>query len=106
MNGNSLSINVHTQPSSVDLTFDVFIRADGKETRAAGIYFIKNSGGGFGTSTTDYPKPLPDHVDLILRSSEAVARGTTNLTQIWKGEIVYENVPVKLPVTQPMQPIR
>lgn len=104
LNGNSLSINVHTQPSSVDLTFDVFIRADGKETRAAGIYFIKNSGGGFGTSTTDYPKPLPDHVDLILRSSEAVARGTTNLTQIWKGEIVYENVPVKLPTASTSHP--
>lgn len=106
LNGNSLSINAHTEPSPVDLAFEVFIRADGKETRATGIYFIKNSGGGFGTSTTDYPKPLPDHVDVILRSSEAVARGTTNLTQIWKGEIVYKDVPVKLPVTQPMQPIR
>ena len=104
LNGNSLSINAHTEPSPVDLAFEVFIRADGKETRATGIYFIKNSGGGFGTSTTDYPKPLPDHVDVILRSSEAVARGTTNLTQIWKGEIVYENVPVKLPTASTSQP--
>jgi hypothetical protein len=36
-------------------------------------------------------------VDLILRSSEAAARATVDLTSIWKGELVYQNVPVAPP---------
>ena len=34
--------------------------------------------------------------DIILRSSEKVAKETVDLFEIWQGELVYRDVPVKL----------
>ncbi len=105
VNGNSLSANIDVKASLVDLAFDVFIRTGGKEHLIGGVNFKNNIDSGYGTGgdTDGYPQPFPDRVDVILRSSETVARSTTNLTQIWKGEIVFKDVPVKLPATRPAQ---
>ena len=105
LNTYSLSANIDVKALPVDLAFDVFIRTGGKEYLFGGINFKKNidSNYGIGGGGNGYPQPFPDHVDIILRSSETVARSTTNLTQIWKGEIVFKDVPVRLPATRPAQ---
>jgi hypothetical protein len=38
-----------------------------------------------------------EQMDVILRSSEKVARGTVDQFQIWKGEIVIPDVKVQRP---------
>jgi hypothetical protein len=98
----SLNVNVNVTAAPVDIAFDVFLRdATGKEWPVGGINFHKGANAGYGTGTPYFPKPSPDKIDLIFRSSEAVARGTTDLTQIWQGEIVLPNVPIKKPASQP-----
>lgn len=90
------TINVMNPP--VDLAFDVFARANGKEYPLGGVSFHAG-GGSWGVAT---PTPPPGDfrtIDIILRSSEAVARGTIEITQIWRGEIVLSNVPVRRPPT-------
>jgi hypothetical protein len=104
--GNSayLDLNIDAKPVPVDTAFDCFIRANGKEHPCGSVNFRTNRGGSFGTGGNPFPKPWPPKVDVILRSSETVARGTTDLTTIWKGEIVLKDVVVKLPATLPSSP--
>lgn len=42
-------------------------------------------------------------IAIILRSSEKVARHTLDMFDMWKGELVFENVPIKSLETQPDQ---
>ena len=46
------------------------------------------------TSRGEWPGPFTS-CDVILRSSEKVAR-TSFLFEIWKGEVVYKDVPVEV----------
>lgn len=104
--GNSayLNLNVDAKVLPVDAAFDCFIRVNGKEYPFGGVNFHKNRGGSFGTGGNQVPKPMPAKADVILRSSETVARGTTDLTTIWRGEIVLKDVVVKSPATLPSSP--
>jgi hypothetical protein len=88
-----------------DLAFDVFARANCKEVSLGGVNFRRSPAGNssYGVAATTLPPGDLRTIDIILRSSEAVAKGTVDLTQIWRGEIVILNVPVRqpLPATQP-----
>lgn len=84
--------------------FDVWARIGANEYRI-GAVVPKSSGGNrveHWVSGEIPPGLAPSTIDLILRSSEPAARSTPNLTQIWEGELIYRDVPVKImPTTQP-----
>ena len=89
----SYTLGITSVPA--DVAFDVVARVDGKEyplgtlTAKRGATFQLNGGaGGFG-APADAAK-----ADLVLRSSQKVARSTVDLTQIWGGELVLPDVPV------------
>lgn len=78
--------------SWMDAAFDVFARVDGKEYPLGGVSYHLGGSCGFGTANP--PPGDPKTVDLILRSSETVARQTVDVQEIWEGEIVLKNVRV------------
>jgi hypothetical protein len=90
-----LSLSLDAKALPVDTAFEGFIRVGGKEYPCSSVDFRKGTPGGYSTGTNKFPKPMPPKADLILRSSERVARGTTDLTQIWQGEIVLRDIPVQ-----------
>lgn len=90
-----LSIDGSCKGPPVDLAFDIYLRTGNQETLVSNIFWQKNSSPSFSGGTDRHPKNLPAKVDIILRSSEDVARRTIHSTQIWKGEIVFKDVPVK-----------
>jgi hypothetical protein len=92
-----LDINIRAAALPEDVAFDVFVRSNGKEYPAGAINFHKGGEGNYGTTAIDSPAAAPPTVDLILRSDEAVAAGTLDMTQIWKGEIVLKDVPLHPP---------
>ena len=99
-----LDVQIRAATPPVDLAFDVFIRCNGKEYTAMSVNFHKGGEGNYGTTASDFPvEPIPK-VDVILRSNESVAATTLDMTQIWKGEIVFKDVPLQpasVPTTVP-----
>jgi hypothetical protein len=91
------NVGIDTNGVPVDVAFDIFVRANGKEFPAGGVSIHRNAPGNFGTGMRDFPADAPANVDIILRSSEDVARTTLDMTQIWKGEIVLKGVPLQQP---------
>jgi hypothetical protein len=90
-----LAMNVQVSRPPVNVSFDVIARHAGKEYLLGGVYC--NAGednGAFGPYTDKFPLGVAK-VDVILRSSEKVARGTVDLYEIWKGELVFPDLPVK-----------
>lgn len=83
----------------VNLVVDVSLRSQGREYPAGNLYIPKGRSNRFGAVVRDLPPNWPAQVDVILRSSEAVARDTVDITQIWTGEIVLPNVPLPRPKT-------
>ena len=81
----------------VNVAFDVIIRAGGREY-PTGRIARKAWAGAYNTSFTgDGPpqRPATGKVDLLLRSSPAAARDTVDMTEFWKGELVYKDVPLE-----------
>lgn len=72
--------------------FDVFVRIEDREYPAGKAYGI------CGVPSWDcrvpYDGPQANSCDVILRTSEAVARDTVEIFEIWDGEIVYPNIPI------------
>jgi len=89
----------------VNGAFDVFARThDGREYALGHAYATKGRGGSYGIGVMTQgtrPTTLPTTIDIILRSSPAAAEETIDMTEIWDGQIVIPNVPVKAPTTQP-----
>ena len=52
---------------------------------------------GYGPLADKLKNVQADHMDVILRSSEKVARGTVDQFEIWNGQIVIPNVKVQRP---------
>jgi hypothetical protein len=104
VNPHWLDIDIRAAAPPVDVAFDVFIRCDGKEYPAGAINFHKGGEGNFGITATDFPTTAPPSVDVILRTDEAVAASTLDMTQIWKGEIVLQNVPLRRTPAMPHAP--
>jgi hypothetical protein len=94
-----IELGVDTAALPVDVAFDVFARFNGTEYRVGSVSFRKGAPGGYGAGVDAFPDDPPAAVDVVFRSSEAVARETMGLTRIWKGEIVIPNVPLRRPPT-------
>jgi hypothetical protein len=92
LNGNLKITNV---PATI--AFNVFARFNNREYQLSGIVCNKGSGADYGvggiagdaTAATQ-----PSTFDLILRSNESIGRQTIDQHSIWKGELIYPNVPV------------
>lgn len=94
-------INFTNPPAA--MAFDVFVKYDGVEYKLGSIHAKSGvMSSYYSSSTTPLKSPAPQRVDVILRSSDTAARNTVDLTDIWHGELIFPNVPVKdLSVTQP-----
>ena len=91
--GLDLMIEVNKVPHNI--AFDVIGRAGDTEFPIGTLAASSGYTGSFGMAGYKVP-PLPDdRVDVILRSSEAALRGTVDLFDAWRGEIVFEGLPVK-----------
>lgn len=100
-----LSMSIDIDPPPVNIAFEVLIRVGGREFGLDEIW-AKHSGGWTkrrrgSHGYIDEPEqgariPKTQFVDVIFRSSEAVAKKTVNLYEIWGGEIVFEDVPVSI----------
>jgi hypothetical protein len=81
----------------VNIAFQIIARVDGKDYPAGSVYVAKGNSlvwapkGGW-----EYKGPPVEKMDIILRSSAEVARGSVDLFEIWDGELVYKDVPVKI----------
>lgn len=81
----------------MDLSFDVFARADGIEKKFGSIFVL----GGVKLQNThrltNEPKslfPNATSIDVIFRTNIEAAERTIDCTSVWDGEIVIENVPL------------
>ena len=92
------TIRVGAIPSGVG--YDVYAKIHGKEAKLGSFARpAKNgphvSGGfGFGNGVPPFDDPA---IDLILKPSVDAAIGTNDTFEIWDGQIVLKNVPVKRP---------
>jgi hypothetical protein len=84
-------------PLPVDVAFDVSMRINGKEYPMGGLVLhAGRAAGDLGyIGTANFPADLPSNADVILRSSEDVARQTVEIKRIWKGEMVLQNIPIE-----------
>lgn len=92
----SLGLTFSVRPLPENIAFEIFVKDNGKEYRLSEMALPKGQQMNFHMGGQMFETPLSgDKVDIILRSSEKVGRKTVNLFDIWKGEIVLKDVPVK-----------
>ena len=91
----SCDLGVHIEKPPMNVAFSVFARSGGKEFRMGEIA---------GDTTINmgsfmHPSGIGDipvgKMQLIFRSDPAVARKTVDLVEIWKGEVILDNVELK-----------
>lgn len=95
---NMLAGEVVVRNPPVNLAFDVFARAGNQEYSMGAVSF--HGSGTYGIGALNLPSNLRS-VDIVLRSSDAEARKTVEITEIWQGEIHIPNVPVQQPAQTP-----
>jgi hypothetical protein len=82
-----------------NLAFDVIARFGGKQVSLGSIVCGKGAGTDYSVSGSVGhldPTSQPTTINLILRSSEKVARQTIDMHDMWRGELVYPDVPVQI----------
>ena len=85
----------HSYTQVPPCAFDVFARIDGEEKYLGPA--ICRPGYSYHPYYNYWPNaPKVTSMDLILRSSEQRARETTDLYEIWDGELIFENVEVRI----------
>lgn len=90
----------------VELAFDVFLRVRGKEYPFNTLTSPKDCKYS-GYQKAAYDGPVARTIDIVLRSNPKVARQTVDLTEMWEGELVFPDLPLKeydpglSPETQP-----
>ena len=90
-----LSMTLHADKPPVPVAFEVLGRLDGKEHPIAMVTMAADGQAVFNIGTRDFP-PTPHHtIDVILRSSEEAIKETIDMYEAWKGEVVFEGVPIK-----------
>lgn len=95
--------NIRVDNLPVNIAFVVILRVDGHEYKCDTLAWPKNRGPlGSSFYAVDNFDPMPERVDVILRSDPAVARHTIDMTEIWQGELEYKDLPVKR--SKPSQP--
>ena len=91
----ALSMSVHLDRMPYNVAFDVIARYDGKEYPVGRVYALAGESRGFGPHARDFPPgENAKSIDVIFRSSEKAAKDTTDIYQIWKGEVILKCVPV------------
>jgi hypothetical protein len=85
-------MHVQIDKPGTDVAFSVFIRAGGKEHRIGEVSATAQSNVGSSLYRYELGDVPLGKVQVILRSDTAVARKTIELTQIWKGEIIIDDV--------------
>jgi hypothetical protein len=91
---------IHFTAPPMNVAFEVYARMNGEEYHLGSVYKSKGRTGQWGVDG-DEEIPRAEACDIILRSSEKAARHTLDMFDMWEGELVFENVPIKLPQTQP-----
>lgn len=88
------TVNLKSLP--VNVAFDVYWRINDREWRVGQAAVAAHQTHGFGQHMRidDLPADVND-VTIVLRASEDAARRTTDLTEIWDGEIVIDKIPVE-----------
>jgi hypothetical protein len=92
----NLVIDIKNAPANV--AFDVFARLGTLEYPLGYIALPKGRQCSFRLNAGSLNGVFPRKIDLVFRSSEKVARRTTNLFEIWSGEILLKDVEVHLPL--------
>ncbi len=90
----SLLVEFKVDAPPINIAFDVFCREYGIDERIGSIAIGKGSQGTFTTDPGHGIAWSTSRIGLVLRSSDSVAHLAGDLTPIWKGEIVFENVEV------------
>jgi hypothetical protein len=91
-----LSARVDLDRLPVEVAFDVFARHGGEEYRVGQVYANRGGRGDFLLNAEKFPPGrAATAVDFVFRSNVKIAKGTVDLYQIWAGEVVLENVPLK-----------
>ena len=96
MGGRNGMIIIDAPP--MDLSFDVFARVGDEEKRIGGITARKDDGLQNAQRIDTHPKrlfPSAETFNLVLRAAPGPAEGTLEITRIWDGEIVIEDVPLR-----------
>ena len=96
-----LSCTIGVDGPPVGIGYEVFARWGGQEKklgRFAAPAGKRNHGYGTGTEVGEL---TAEKIDLILRPSIDAAISTTDVFEIWDGEIVIRDLPVQYPATQP-----
>jgi len=88
----SYEFSVHIQKPPVNLAFSASVRSGGKEFHMWD--FTANTSSNMVTSLhlNNIGQIAPGKVTVIFRSEPSIARRTTDLVEMWKGEIVLDNV--------------
>jgi len=93
---NKLHGHIEFKKVPVNVAFEVLANIGGKEYRLSSLDV--SQGRSTPWSFISYADiPPAENCTVILRTSEERARSTVDLFDIWDGELVYENVPIKLP---------
>ena len=95
-NYDRVSMTVAIKSPPVNVAFDVFARQNGKESRIGSVYSNAGEEHNFGVGSHDFtPAADAKTIDVVLRASPDVARGTIDLYEIWNGELTYPGVAVQ-----------
>jgi hypothetical protein len=89
-----IELGVQLEKPPVNVAFSVFAKVDEKEYRMGDMAGNTSTTGGTFMSADAANIPL-GKMQLIFRSDPAVARKTIDLVEIWKGEIILDNVELK-----------
>ncbi len=94
--GDALRIDLDASP--VGLGFDVFARADGHETKLTSFAtpaWSTAGSRGWWMGLSGPVLPATAAADVILRSSPAAAAATVDTFDVWDGELVFPDVPIR-----------
>jgi len=93
-----LTIDALAPPENA--AFSVFAKWNGREEHL--VDFAVERNGAFRKSITYFhPQPAPKRMDVVFRSEPAVARRTLDMNEIWKDDVVLENVPFEVEDDKP-----
>ena len=88
--------DIHMSGLQMNVAFDVYVRT-GKYEEHVGQCFSRPGPGthSFGVEAS-WERGAVDNIDIILRSSEEMARKTVDIYEFWQGELVHEDIPVEI----------
>jgi hypothetical protein len=94
-----MHINFRSVPAPVSFAFDIYLCFAGQEQRIGQISQSAKLTSKEVWIQLDDKAPIyrqhPDKVDIVFRSSAKAAATTLDIYDIWKGEIVLKDVPIK-----------